>query len=96
MKPEEAIDYLLDPIGKREKHDEAIQMAIEALEKQIPEKPTIKQDRYNENLYALYCPTCGSYIGMYNKRLKMSDFFNNSNRNICNRCGQAIDCEVEA
>lgn len=96
MKPEEAIDYLQDPIGKREKHDEAIQMAIEALEKQIPEKPTIKQDRYNENLYALYCPTCGSYIGMYNKRLKMSDFFNNSNRNICNRCGQAIDCEVEA
>ena len=35
MKPEEAIDYLQDPIGKREKHDEAIQMAIEALKAQL-------------------------------------------------------------
>ena len=33
MTREEAIDYLLDPIGKREKHDEAIRMAIEALER---------------------------------------------------------------
>lgn len=57
-------------------HDrkKALKLAISALEKQIPKKPTIKQDRYNENLYTLYCPTCGSYIGMYNKRLKMSDF----------------------
>ena len=31
MTRDEAIDYLLDPIGKREKHDEAIHMAIEAL-----------------------------------------------------------------
>jgi len=74
----------------------AMEIAVNAMKRQIPEKPTIKQDRYNENLYALYCPTCGSYIGMYNKRLKMSDFFNDSNRNICNRCGRAIDCEVEA
>lgn len=44
----EAIDYLLDPIGKREKHDEAIRMAIEALEQtqwipcseRLPEKDT--------------------------------------------------------
>ena len=74
----------------------AVEIAADAMMKQIPKKPTIKQDKYNENLYTLYCPTCGSYIGMYNKRLKMSDFYNNSNRNICNRCGRAIDCEVEA
>ena len=100
MTPEEARVFLSDMVFIESKtvlnyiKKEALQTAIEALEKQIPEKPTIKQDRYNENLYALYCPTCGSYIGMYNKRLKMNDFFNNSNRNICNRCGQAIDCEV--
>ena len=76
--------------------DWAMKIAVEAMEMQIPKKPTIKQDKYNENLCTLYCPTCGSYIGMYNKRLKMSDFYNNSNRNICNRCGRAIDCEVEA
>ena len=31
MTNEEAIEYLKDPIGKREQHDEAINMAIEAL-----------------------------------------------------------------
>lgn len=76
-------------------YQEAFALAIEALEKQIPKKPTIKQDKYNENLCTLYCPTCGSYIGMYNKRLKMSDFYNNTNREICAKCGQMIDCEVE-
>lgn len=34
MTNEEAIEYLRDPIGKREHHDEAIEMAIRALEKQ--------------------------------------------------------------
>ena len=39
MKPQEAIDYLLDPIGKREQHDEAVRTAIEALrEKEKLEK----------------------------------------------------------
>ncbi len=31
MTAQEAIDYLMDPIGKRDKHDEAIKMAIDAL-----------------------------------------------------------------
>ena len=34
MTKQEAIDYLLDPIGKREQHDEAIEMAISALQAQ--------------------------------------------------------------
>lgn len=55
MKPEEAIDYLQDPIGKREKHDEAVQMAIEALEKQIPKK-LISKDDYED------CPDCGTIL----------------------------------
>ena len=32
MTNKEAIEYLRDPIGKREQHDEAIEMAIKALE----------------------------------------------------------------
>lgn len=35
MTRDEAIDYLLDPIGKREKHDEAIHMAIKALKRDV-------------------------------------------------------------
>ena len=31
MTEQEAIDYLIDPIGKRDQHDEAIDMAIKAL-----------------------------------------------------------------
>lgn len=41
MTRDEAINYLLDPIGKREKHDEAIHMAIEAL----------KRDATNTNVW---------------------------------------------
>lgn len=36
MTIQEAIDYLLDPIGKRERHDEAIRMAVDALKAQLP------------------------------------------------------------
>jgi len=32
MTRQEAIDYLLDPIGKRDMHDEAVGMAIRSLE----------------------------------------------------------------
>lgn len=94
MTPEEAIDYLQDPIGKREKHDEAIQMAIEALEKQIPEKPTIKQDKYNENLFTLYCPTCGKYIAYGNSRVGTLKKFTMA-PDMCGFCGQAIDWRID-
>ena len=102
MKPEEARVFLSYMVFIESKtvlsyiKKEALQTAISALEKQIPMKPMIKTDKYNENLCYLFCPTCGSYIGMYNKRLKMGDFYNTTNKNICNRCGRAIDCEVEA
>lgn len=57
MTPQEAIDYLLDPIGKREQHDEAVRMAVEALEKQIP-KETVKPD---SPYFRYACPSCGYY-----------------------------------
>ena len=52
MKRDEAIDYLLDPIGKRGKHDEAIRMAIKALERKHGE--WIKFDEGD-----CYCSNCG-------------------------------------
>lgn len=54
MTPQEAIDYLLDPIGKREQHDEAVRMAIEALMLQVPKKK-INAGGWN------VCPTCGHW-----------------------------------
>lgn len=91
MTNKEAIEYLLDPIGKREQHDGAINLAVDALEKQIHKKPirVDKNESFDGN-WKKVCPRCGrtlvervttpeqSYPRMYN----MTGF--------C-RCGQAID-----
>ena len=92
MTPEEAIDYLLDPIGKREKHDDAIRMAIDALQKQIPKKPMKSIDSYNDNLYKLNCPTCGKYIAYGNSRVGTLNKFTMA-PDMCGFCGQTIDWE---
>lgn len=59
---------------------EALDMAIEALEKQIPKKP-------RETRCALMCANCGHKITEKGcKKL---------NRNYCKKCGQRILWEVE-
>jgi hypothetical protein len=67
---------------------EAFNLAISALEKQIP-KRKLEKDQYNENLFTLRCPTCGTLIGNYNKRLKRYSY--SVCENYCYICGQAID-----
>ena len=64
---------------------EAIQIAIQALEKQIPKKPIMKQ--YFENLEEEYlcCPTCGEIL---TDRIP-SD--NNTFYFHCMNCGQKFD-----
>lgn len=58
---------------------EAMNLAIEALEKQIPKKP-------RETRCALMCASCGHKITEKGcKKL---------NRSYCKKCGQAIDWEV--
>lgn len=57
---------------------EAMKLAIEALEKQIPKKP-------RETRCALMCARCGHKIT--GKGCKKLD------RNYCKKCGQAIDWE---
>lgn len=73
----------------------AVDMAIEALQKRIPEKPMISVDVDAKNLYYLYCPTCGILVGRGNKRLKTVDIYNKINKRVCGMCGQAIDWMVE-
>lgn len=68
----------------------AFDMAISALEKQIPKKPKEIPIKENKNLWHLYCPSCENWIGMWNSRLNRGDI---SNGYICPHCGQAIDWE---
>ena len=73
----------------------AVEIAVEAMERQIPKKPNKIQSQNSENLWNLYCPSCENWIGMWNSRLKRGDMYNISNGNICPYCGQAIDWEGE-
>ena len=60
--------------------------AIEALEKQLPEKVDAKEDfkDFNGNLicYKGFCPSCGYVV-------------DSSKTNYCNACGQKLDWTVE-
>lgn len=65
---------------------EALDTAIEALEKQLPEKVDTKEDfkGFNGNLicYKGFCPSCGYVV-------------DSSKTNYCNACGQKLDWTVE-
>jgi hypothetical protein len=69
----------------------AREIAVDAMQKQIPKKPNRTQSKNSENLWNLYCPSCKNWIGLWNSRLKRGDMHNISNGNICPYCGQAID-----
>ena len=56
---------------------EKVQLALEALEKQIPKKPNGKFNVPNYVLAYGICPSCG--LGV------------NSDMKFCSECGQAID-----
>ena len=71
----------------------AAEIAVEAMKKQIPVKPKEETDKFNDNLWHLYCPSCKNWIGIWNNRVKHGDMHNNSNSHICPCCGQAIDWE---
>ena len=99
MKPEEAIKmlkYNSNVIHKTINGEtdinevEALDMAISALEKQIPKK-AVRDERFRYGMrYEYYdwaCPTCG-------RLLAFECDINRSNIHHC-RCGQAIDWEEE-
>ena len=86
ISPSVAIDYLLDPIGKREIHDESVELAVDALRKQIPQKPVKskvpRRDINNCQWSDWYCPTCGCFL--------VSGGGHSDNIHHC-ECGQKLD-----
>ena len=84
MTREEAIEYLRDPIGKREQHDEAVNMAIKALE-----QPERKKGKWiathefslfsNPDSITYVCSECGNKIYTVYGTPKTTNF--------CGKCG---------
>ena len=74
----ETIDYLINGVS-----DEAIDIAVDCIEKQIPKKPNYEGDGYwnGELVYDTWiCPHCGKHYEV--------DY---DNYKYCPECGQAID-----
>ena len=91
MTNEEAIEYITEryvtmsmclTLDECRKHNKAISMAIEALDKQIPKKPLHMHKNY-------YCPICKEDGWML-----WDDAIPNDMDKYCGKCGQAIDWEV--
>ena len=80
ISPNEAIDYLLDPIGKREIHDDAVGLAVDALRKQIPKKAVGNRSAY------MRCHTCNHMMpsGGSGRNIRRRESW-------CDHCGQKID-----
>lgn len=68
----------------------ALEIAVEAMQRQIPMQVTARPDAYSEQLLYLYCPTCGHWAGIYNARVKHGNMYNISNRHVCPYCGQRL------
>lgn len=83
--PEPWEDYDLS-----DKAREALETAIGALEKQIPEKPTEEAHDEKALSYNLYCPACERVIG-YRGTITGRIAQKYGNEDYCGKCGQAID-----
>lgn len=100
MSPEEAIRRIKnhnEVHSRKEKHfavhiTEALNMAVEALEKQIPKKATEEENNRGIDIsgeydidFHLCCPVCGAVVGTY--EAGVNEYY----ENYCSNCGQAID-----
>lgn len=100
MKQEEAIKSMRNlnmVLSITDSERESVNMAVAALEKQIPQKPVIKDDVYenytSEPIQAYVCPSCGEVlIAIKTKEfLKLNLIF--LEPKFCQECGQAIEWE---
>ena len=86
MTHEELVKKLKDEAAESdlfdEKEEEWFSMIIDALEKQIPKKPTMTRGKYGHT----ECACCGWVVESFCGDLEQYPF--------CPNCGQAIDWEV--
>ena len=74
--------------GEVEDYKQALELGVNALEKQIPKKPIIKQSKYCN---AYHCPVCNGYIRSTNTRIEVI-----LEENIfCGVCGQKLNWESD-
>ena len=82
----EIIEHI--PIIGFPKYVEALNIAIKALEKQIPKKPIEKVMPYSEEVgfnSEWHCPCCDNYIGYFTEGMSEPE-----QMEYCNNCGQHI------
>ncbi len=72
-------EYTSDVYISKANLDLAIEKAVKALEKRIPQKPNYEEDYYDEDCDTWLCPKCG-------RRFVDYEIYN-----YCPYCGQAID-----
>ena len=83
---EKAIEYLKEPIGKSlTEHNEAINLAISALEKQIPKKPIHHGETYKEYEHDK-CPVCDYVFNVVKRTVNEIE-----EPEYCRKCGQKLD-----
>lgn len=73
----------------------AVEIAVDAMKRQIPKKPIKSNDPYSKVLYKLNCPTCGKYIAPGNSVVGTLCKFTTA-PDMCGFCGQRIDRSDEA
>ena len=78
--------YSIDHQRKAENQTELMNITIEALEKQIPKKPTEVEEKESGFGYsiAFICPSCGT-----------AEVYRHYKPNNCLHCGQALDWSEE-
>lgn len=81
---QESRNYAYTHFGFTDSDGQALDMAISALEKQIPIKPVVDHVRKytGDNVYK--CPVCGGALGVRSFALNQKEIG-------CSRCLQAID-----
>ena len=97
MTNKEAIEQLRERLAMTDyrqqipEYYEAIELAVEALEKQMPKKPNYVPDDDTCVYYHWECPECGNYYGNSIKKGIRALYGNRAA--YCSRCGQCLDWE---
>ena len=107
MTNEEARNILLTSVHPQTAEEaEAIGIAVKAVEKMIPKKPTKMEAKFEQVAYGvqtriidIFCPLCATKTGLKtawhydatNETFWDASVINERNNDICGNCGQAID-----